>query len=251
MSYTPYPKRLIDDIWSYSNRTLTQSKFPFWSSIINQTASSRSIGAGSSTTIEIQPPSGETWFVYVIGFLGIDDANSMVEVLYKNSSGNIPRARSKGPFPYVPVLTIMTNDKWLGIWYYNASSYDTSLYYSYSGFRLSTEFYEIKRTEPEPVVQVIREYRGYEVPLEVKPLEKYLVEVYDFDKRDYVPAILLEKDVVLARSRDGFPIERLTSWITVENFIRLLDLILREPVRTGFDKYLKKWRSEGIVLKKF
>jgi hypothetical protein len=232
-------------VWSYATRTLTQAQFPFWSAIIGQTQGSANISPGSETYVNIQPPSGETWLVDLLFSTYSTSVSTYVE--YFDYDGST--ARRHGRFvgsaaACISVTRILTNSRYARLGGYNNSGTDT-LYYGYSGFKLSQPLWSPKRAGGEPALPFKRK-TAFDIPPEVKPLEKYICDILMGEK--YTQAIILEEDTPLATDAKGFPVETLSAYAVVERFIELMPQIKAEPVETGYKGYLDKWREEGIAI---
>jgi len=247
------------DVWSYSERTLTQTKFPFWSAIIEQQQGSISIAANSWGSVDIQPPSGETWLVFISASVQFNYCSVVKPIRYSDYDGTTARihldshGRDSSDWGVQIVYpVILTNSLYARISARNSDSVARTLYYGYSGFKLSKPIWKPRRlsSNDPPWKRVPSQFP---IPKEVEPLKKYVVDVYDHDLRKYRQAIILEENTPLAVDpKTGHAVERMTAWIFVEDFIKnvlkpyvegTLDL-----VRSGWKKYFDKWAEEGISL---
>ena len=243
------------DVWNYPTRDLTRVKYPFWSAIIPQTQNGLSIAAFSSLTVTIQPPTGETWLVYLDLMLATTTSGGYVE--YQQVAGTSTYIHTRfvtgGTYgDYVPHLSltkILTNANYAQILYYNASAGSTVAYYGYSGFKLSQPLWSPKRLVGGEGV-VWKRATQYPIPTtpDLTPLAKYIYDVYDSSVGDYRQAIILEEDIPLAVDEKGFPVERLTAYVFVDDFIKNLTAFKADPVKTGYKKYFDKWASGGIKI---
>lgn len=254
--YTPGTKP--SDIWTYATRELTQSKFSFWSSIIEQTASSITVGATSSVTVDIQPSAGEQWWIWIGAFVQVTDSGSYITYEdYDGTTANIHNecciAGSYGlRYPHLGVQKVISNTLYARILFYNSGGSDHTGHYGYSGFKLSRPIARIKRTIPS---LGYKPYRATKFMIDAKyiNMKDKIIDVYDANERKYKQAIFLEKDKVLAIDENSnFPVERLTSHITVENLENLIEKIKTGEVKlvnTGLKKYIDEWGSKyGVDL---
>jgi len=249
------------DIWNYPTRTLTQSKFPFWSAIIAQTQGSVNPPPNAIATVDIQPPSGETWWIFI--YTGWSDnvqgtAGGVLRIFYCDFDGNVERIHGdvfannttniSGPY----VARILTNTLYGRIkFYHTINSPNIYAYYGYSGFKLSKPLWIPSRASNSDKPFKLK--TDLPLPDPIKPLDKYKALIYGInpDKpNDYDLAIILEENTPLAIDPNtGFPVERYSVYVSVS---ALLDLITKfktgalDPVKAGYRKYLDKWRSEGI-----
>ncbi|RLI46532.1 hypothetical protein DRO69_02810 [Candidatus Bathyarchaeota archaeon] len=241
------------DVWSYSERTLTQTKFPFWSAIIEQTQGEVSVAAASTSYVNIQPPSGETWLL----FIDATDAGSDTSTAYCDYDGSTRRIHtfmgSGGTCGRGSLVKILTNSLYASLRLQNFSTASKTFYYGYSGFKLSKPIWKPRRlnTNDPPWKRVPSQYP---IPKEVEPLKKYIVDVYDHDLRKYRQAIICEEDTPLAVNEKGFPVERLTVICFVNDFIERILKPYKEGTldlkASGWKKYFDKWAEEGISLQK-
>jgi hypothetical protein len=249
------PPLTAADVWSYSNRTLTQSKFPFWSAIITQVQGSGTSGFGG-LNIDIQPPPGETWWV-TICFSG--DSAEIHDIRYYDFDGSTARlhgmivlnASYENVKPFV-ITRVLTNKLYARLYFHDSnSSTPNTVYYGYSGFKLSQPLWSPKR-----LVETGKPFKlKTDLPLPdiLKPLDKYKALILGLNPakpKEYALGIILEEDTPLAIDPEtNFPVERKSVYVEA-NF--LADLIRRfksgaiDYVKAGYEPYLKKWKSEGI-----
>ena len=229
MSYTPPPP----------------SKTKFWSAIITQTQGSVSVAASATATVDIQPSSGETWLVWIdlgaiytggrCSYYDFDGASSR-QHLYDNGDG--------GDYGHLGVLKILTDSLYARLSFTNNDAVEHTAVYGYSGFKLSEPKWQPLRLEADPVWK--RELT-VELPDQIKALERYACEIWDGIR--YRPAIILESDRPLAVDpKTKNPVERLTSYVYIDDFVKNLDIIKADPIKTGYKRYIDRWREEGIEI---
>jgi hypothetical protein len=246
------------DFWGYPTRTLTQSKFPFWSAIITQQAGSVTVPAGATVYVTIQPPAGETWLIDLL--YSVDGAN----MFYIYSDFNGATARDHGYVSatiytgatYLELTRILTNSLYARLGFMNTGTVSRTGVYGYSGFKLSKPLYSLARdiSNPDPP-RPWKKPATLPLPPIIAGLHPYAREFLEIDINRlnyYVLGILLEEDTPLAHDPDtGFPVERLTVVVPADT---LADMIGKfktgelDPVKTGYKKYLDKWKQEGIKL---
>jgi len=243
-----------EDIWSYASRTLTQTKFPFWSAIITQQHGKVTIAAGSWKDVFIQPPSGETWWVE-IAFSG--DNNSITYLRYYDyPPGEMHCSVGSSSYEYwkcIVVSRILTNSLYALLRYSNLSSSNTYYgRYGYSGFKLSQPLWSPKRLDPAPP-KPLKLKTDLPLPDPIKALDKYKALILGLDPTrpgEYALGIILEEDTPLAIDpATGFPVERKSAYVKADV---LADMILKfksgaiDYVKAGYETYLRKWKVEGI-----
>jgi hypothetical protein len=253
------------DVWGYPTRTLTQTKFPFWSGIITLTGGSVSIPAGAIAYVEIRPPVGETWYVTIASrhniiyaydlrmTFEIWDGVSALEILgfsryYITSHGTHLEHGS------IVVTVIITSSRWCRIKYNNPHANAITTHYGYSGFKLSHPQWSPVRAhnpKPEPWKKPLRK----PLPPEIAPLRKYAYDMLGADParpEEYEPSIVLEESTPLAVDPvTGQPVELLTVIVRASVLAELIAKFKTgelDPVGTGYKKYLDKWGREGIKL---
>jgi hypothetical protein len=246
------------DVWTYATRELTQTKFPFWSSIITQVQGSVSVPAASNTYVNIQPPSGETWWANISSFTDNIISNQLKSAGYADYDGTTIRFHTKsgegydyGIYAHLPnVSKILTNTLYASLYFYSASA--CTGYYGYSGFKLSQPLWSPKRVvnaKPLPW----KRPKTKHLPTGLEALDKYAFDIYDInpDKpNQYDLGIILEEDTPLAFDpATNFPVERLTAVVqddVLADFIAKFKAGAADPVATGYRKYLDRWKKEGI-----
>jgi len=225
------------DVWSYATRELTQSKFPFWSAIITQTYGEVSVAAQSYVIVTIQPPSGETWLVWIDFSLSDVDSGYGFSLDYydydgttfqrhawkcrsyttNHNYGNFFKATS------MDLMKVLTNSLYGALKFSHSYTSEKIGYYGYSGFKLSKPLWSPKRVH-NPTPKPWKRKLTQALPSDIAVLEPYACEVYFDDVRDYVPVIMLEEDTPLAKDpKTGFPVERMTVLITAENLVNILN----------------------------
>jgi len=250
MSYI-YPAPLsAKDVWSYPTRTLTTTQFPFWSAIILQTQGSVSVPASSTVNVVIQPPSNETWFVWIDAFI---DRGILSNVRYSDFDGTTARIHTDSANPRIGVLKILTNTLYTQLTFYNDTTSARTAYYGYSGFKLSKPHWVPQRPDSTSTNQ-FKLSTDLPLPDPIKPLNKYKALILGLDPskpNDYALGIILEEDTPLAIDQTGFPVERKSVYISAD---ALANLVMQfrsgkiDYVKAGFEPYLKKWKAEGIDL---
>jgi len=234
-------------------------KYPFWSAIIEQQQGSVSVAANSTANVDIQPPSGETWLIWLSMDLNFVASGSYVA--YKDYDGATERTHDRsyigGSYvnfePHLELCKILTNSLYARLTAKNTYSSSVTFYYGYSGFKLSKPIWKPKRLLNNPSKPWKRVPSQYPIPKEVEPLKKYIVDVYDHDLRKYRQAIILEKNTPLAiDERTGHVVERLTVICYVDRFIERVLKPYKEGTldlkASGWKKYFDKWAEEGVLL---
>ena len=248
-----------EDIWTYSTRELTQTKFPFWSATITQTQESVSVGAGATSYVDIQPPSGETWWIEIgaymggyqasqwIGYYDYDGTTRRVHILFAIDSGYTRRN------PTLSLSRVLTNSRYASIRGTNHDTASRNLGYGYSGFKLSKPLWKPRRLNNSINLKPFKKPTDLKLPEIIEALDPYKAEILglDVEKPDeYVLAVILEEDTPLAVDpKTNFPVERFSAYVKADV---LADLIAKfktgvlDPVKTGYKRYLDKWKVEGI-----
>ena len=113
----------------------------FWESIIEPTVDSASIAGGDTVYLTIQPPSGETWLVFVNAIILHYVNGSYIIAYYTDGTtdeeiqGDFCDA-SRVKYPCLQLTAVITNTKYLKFEFYNADSVGTKRVLMYSGFKL-------------------------------------------------------------------------------------------------------------------
>jgi len=255
-------------------------KFPFWSAIIEQTHGSANVPATSEVYIDIQPPEGETWLVWIDFYLPPASAPQLVEYDQYDGTDRLPHTMEMRNIDYtryiskLQVAKVLTNSLYASIRGENNDSVAHMFVYGYSGFKLSEPLWTPKRFNNPSIPAWKRELKT-SLPSKVESLSPYSCEIYDHRLNNYVPAIILEENTPLAVDpRTNFPIERVTVITPVENLLKILEARDNPDKRpnitvetgkykgsnlrnlsaeeyeeaTGYKRYFDKWRSEGISI---
>jgi len=222
------------------------------------------VPAATWTSVDIQPPAGEIWDVIVTMFHGIAgqwyytaagilcyfDGTSEYWKLYRSiASGSYGDATT-----FLSDRMYLTNTKYLRIKHYAGGGAVTG-YRQYWGFKLGASkipSHTLKNPSELPVWK-----RDKVIAFE--PLRPYGCEI--FDGLRYREAIMLEEDTPLLIDEKGNIIERLTVYAFLDDFEALFKDIItdttKRPMMTymradsvkrklGWEKYLDKWKVEGI-----
>jgi hypothetical protein len=261
------PVATAEGVWSYPTRLLTQTKFPFWSAIITQIEGSVSVPGSSAAYVNIQPPSGEVWLVWIdftfSGFLGY--SSSITYYDYDGTTARIHRGfgqavTANSNYGYylssygMGVVKILSNTLYARLGYQNSQSSASTGYYGYSGFKLSQPIWSPKRLSDNPG-KPWKKPTTLTLPDPIKPLQKYACEMLGLDParpEEYTLGVILEEDTPLALDpATGFPVERLTVVAKADDLADIISGIkagMLDPITTGYKKYLDRWASEGIKL---
>jgi len=253
------------EIWEYSVRELTQTKFQFWSAIIPPQGDFVSVASGTDTWVDIQPPNGETWLLWIYWGINGVDAGAILSLVYYDHEGTLMTERIRrqregttnydyGHYynsDYIGVTRILTNSLYATISFYQNTGGSRTGQYTYCGFKLSKPLYSPKRLGSSTTIQWKRKPTHFSVPTEIEVLEPYIADIYDSNRGSYRQAIILEEDTPLAIDpKTNFPVERLTVICYVDDFINNILKRLRlgqlDLQRSGWKKYFEKWKAEGI-----
>jgi len=230
-------------IWSYPSRTLTMTKFPFWSAIILPQESSVSLPAGTSNTIDIQPSSGETWWIFVNTYA--NNAAIVIELHdYDGTTARLHTAHSgTGINPHIESSFIISSSRWLRIIIRNTTTSSYTGYYGYSGFKLSQPQWTPKRLNSAPL---FKRATRFSIPDAVKAIADRIVDTYDFSINDYRQTIILEEDTPLTiDEKTGFPVERYSAYIYVDEFI---SNILTQYINGQLNLVKSGWKKYEAIL---
>jgi len=221
------------------------------------------VPAGSYKSIRIAASVGEQWEVdfgitindrtsgtYVQAFI-YDSINLRTHYGMKDADVTAPpKVRNRG---------LITPDIQAEVGGKNASGYDRTLTYGYSGFKVGSPIPSVKiiRVNPTKPKAVNPHSAPPSLPPPLDALNKYAFH----NPVDGELSILLEKDVVLAVDEKGNVIETASSWITLDSFKALFgDIIADVTKRPCMDfmrsrmverksvwvEIIDKWRAEGI-----
>jgi hypothetical protein len=256
-----------EEVWGYPTRTLSQTKFPFWSAIITQEAGSVPVPGAGIAYVVIQPPVGETWIVdllFALENLSTTTGSYTNFVQYEDFNGStarrhalVGRAGVATYKPYQEPLAIQTTRILTNTLYARISGgsnfYSNSFSYGYSGFKLSQPLWTPRRLTNSS--KPWKKPTTLTLPDPIKPLQKYAYEIVGLDPSkpdEYVLGVILEEDTPLAVDPDtGFPVERLTVVTKADDLAKIISGIKAgtlDPVAMGYKKYLDRWASEGIKL---
>jgi len=238
-------------------------KFPFWSAILTQSANTVSISGLSTYTVTIQPPSGESWLVWINAFA--DDTMAGTYVAYyayngtsatlqyasyagENASGNTAPGYST---PRIGMLELLTSSLYGQVAIHNQETSSITGGYGYSGFQLSQPLWTPKRlTDPGKPFIVPTDAT---LPDPIQPLAKYEALILGLDPtkpNDYVLGIILERDTPLAVDpATGQVVERGSAFVSADALANLITQFKSgqlDYVKAGYEKYLLKWKAEGI-----
>jgi hypothetical protein len=236
------------------------ARVAFWSAIILQSWGSVSVPASSTVNVVIQPPSNETWLVWIdfaidisvpgtyVRYCDYDGTNVRIHTLFF-TGGSYGDVR-----PHLGVLKVLTNTLYACLQFCNAAPSTFPGYYGYSGFKLSQPLWTPRRLDSVPA-KPLKLSTDLPLPDPIKPLDKYKALILGLDPSkpgDYALGIVLEEDTPLAVDPDtGFPVERKSVYISAN---ALADLVVQfrkstiDYVKAGFEPYLRRWKSEGIDL---
>ena len=238
------------EVWAYATRELTQAEFPFWSAIIDQQYGDVEIAGGAGAGVSIQPAVGETWHVWIDFYMGDPAVGDYVQ--YRDYDGAalndhiLDSSDGADDYPHLGVEKILTNDLYARVSYFNAAAPTAYGFYGYSGFKLSEPIWKGKRiAEPK----VWKRKLSVEIPPLIEVLRPCACELFESRTRKYVPCIMLEEDTVLAVDpATKLPVETVSAFVKVDTLVAMLQEIKADPVKTGYDKYLRRWKAEGIEL---
>jgi hypothetical protein len=217
------------------------------------------VPAASSVTVDIQPPAGETWLVWIDSIIDIDYSGTYIQYMqFDGVSGYLhTKHHSGGSYgdvrPHLHVLKVLTNSLYARIYAYNSSGYTVGVYYGYSGFKLSQPLWSPKRLDtasPKP----FKLSTDLPLPDPIKSLNKYKALILGLDPTkpsDYALGIVLEEDTPLAVDPTGFPVERKSIYVLASTLTDLVTQFRKgtvDYVKAGYEPYLKKWKAEGIDL---
>lgn len=239
------------EVWEYETRTLTQQKYGFWSEIITLQRFSMTVPAGATGVAEIQPSSGEVWWVFPSG--ACDASGCTVEISsYDGNTSMIIMTASTYNFQ---VSVVITNSLWARISFRNTTTSARTAFIHYSGFKLSRPLWsaEVVTSSVSRSPDVLR--TDTPLPKPIAPLQKYarLVLGLDLDNPNrYVLAVALDEDLPLQRdSKTGFPVVRRSAYIRADVLAKYVEDIRSGTVSArelGLEEYLERWAAEGIRL---
>ena len=249
---------VIKEIWEYDTRTLTQTKFPFWSEVIELYGNLETIPASSTLDIDIQPSSGETWELKAYGTIPNDSVGNFLGFLQTDGTAEryIKVFGTSGDYNPDRVVNdidvIITNSSYLRMRARNNTSSDLQLQYGYSGFKLGTkiaEFEDVSKIKGK----LFERRTKFKIKSEFEGLKDMIFDVYDEMINDYKQVIYFYKDKPIRRDRrTGHVVERASSYIETDIFLKNLEKIRNGELdlkRTGYREWLEKIKKErGIDL---
>ena len=209
------------DVWKYATRTLTQSQFPFWTEVITQQYHSHSVSGDSSYTVSIQPPTDETWLLFIDFFLNGSNEDSYVQ--YRQYDGTNTYAHNQhytmGHYgdvkPHLNVIKILTHSLYAQLYYKNTTSSNRTANYGYAGFKLGTKKAEFENLEEIEIRPYERDTK-YKIRSEFDGLEDLIKDVYDNTVDDYKQVLYFYKDKTIRKDKKtGHIIEKVSSYIAV------------------------------------
>jgi len=234
------------------------SRFPFWSEVITQQHGSVNVPASSSTSVYIQPPSGETWMSYIslVLFDGTKD-NYVGYLQYDGTSGYYHTCcmvfGSYGvEYPYLNVIKILTNSLYARLIFGNKDLENQHVgYYGYSGFKLGTKISEFEALNAKNIS--FERLTKYKIKSEFEGLEDLIKDVYDSEVDDYKQVIYFYKDRPIRKDkRTGHIIERASRYIETDKLIENLEKVKTGELqleKTGYKSWLEWIKKErGIDL---
>jgi hypothetical protein len=246
------------DVWNYASRTLSQTKFPFWSAIITQTQGSVTVPASGVATVTVQPSAGATWLIWVDWYVA--DSSDDALIVYYDYDGTTERAHTLCrlfgtyglKYPHLHMAKILTDSLYAHLKFYNRSAAAVGGYYGYSGFKLSQPLWSPKRTSDRDL-KPWKKPASQTLPSSIASLQKYAFDILGVDPAkpdDYALGIILEEDSPLAVDPTlNFPVERLTVVVKADVLVALIAKFkagTADPAATGYRKYLDKWKLEGV-----
>jgi len=241
-------------IWAAPTRELTQAQFPFWSALLTQSTWDINVAAGSSADVQIRPPAGETWFLFIeagwdamadtaTGYLDYDGVTMRWHSRYAESTGTTlttSRALQHGK--------VLTNSLWGRVRLANRTGSVQRAFGGYSGFKLSKPIKQLQPAEPDPPKPWMRKPSRLPIPAELEGLSRYIVDLLNLTTNEYEQALLLEEDTPMLKDEKGNVVTSKTVYVLTDWFVANLAAIKADPVKTGYKPYLDKWAEEGITL---
>jgi len=248
----------VKSVWNYSDRTLTQSQFPFWSAVSVLNSTYQSVSAGSVGQVTIRPPSGETWYIIIDTFIDVTVDGSWIEYLRATSlfkdftiSGAYnpkkPTCRGSYIIDYSNYLVCKAKN--------NDSSNAHNMFYGYSVFKLGTKKMNLETVEKNIVngMKSVERKTKYKIPSVLDDLSNDIFDVYDHDTDDYEQVIYIYKDKPVRRDKNtGHIVESVSQYVEIDKLLEILEKIKTgelEVERTGYKNWLEQIKKErGIDL---
>jgi hypothetical protein len=206
--------------------------------------------------VYIQPPAGETWLIEIA--FSWDQTGASLYDTYYDYDGTTLRAHvnvsayAAGFYGDLVIERVLTNTLYAALKANNLTTSSYTFYYGYSGFKLSKPLWSPERLADNPG-KPWKKPTTLPLPDIIKPLDKYKAEMLGLDPTkpdEYVLGIILEEDTPLAIDpATGFPVERLTAVVKADvlaDFIAKFKAGKADPATTGYSKYLKRWKAEGV-----
>jgi len=238
------PVRIMqpEDVWSYPTRTLSQTKFPFWSDLIVATGGTVNVPASSGTYVDLQPPSGETWWVpYQMGIENLV-SGSYVRTEYLGTLsvtyGNYKEATGyENYWPFIYGMAVIGNGPYIRFAWENASDGVVTGDYVYSAFKLSPH------TILEPLEEMPR--RETEIPYEGPIPDDLKGADVEFCRRlkrgEWETCVVLERTPIKVLPDTKEVVETRTTLTPLDFLLANLENIARDDEdRMGFKRFRKK-----------
>ena len=248
----------VKSVWNYSDRTLTQVKFPFWSEVIIHNSTYGNVDASSYIDVTIQPSSGETWELYVLCGLNSNDSGSYLAISTMPENKIIVKNLTRGSYglvqPYIQFNDICNNSHYFKMTFFNNGSGSRGYGYNYSGYKLGTKVAKFEDVNKSSKALINGERpTKFKIRSEFEGLEDIIRDVYDSEDDDYKQVIYFYKDRAIRRDkRTGHVIERASSYIETDKLIENLEKIKTGEMdleKTGYKTWIEQIRKErGIDL---
>jgi len=243
-------------VWEYANRTLTQSRIPFWREVIVRIHNNFSISGGTSVTKSINIPSGETWDIgiittytggesgsYIYTYLNGTDTSNMV---YKDKTGGTYGKVYAGSYSRM----ILSDGDILYIKYYNPSGSSHNGSYLLSGYKLGTRIAKFKRVN-EHILKPISIIGKKKVTEDDLPTGlKDLVEFARYDSDGDICIRLIDNIVTLEDEKRNV-IERTSVDVKINDLVKNLEYFKNNPETSGWKDLFSYFNETyGIDLRK-
>jgi len=249
---------VVKRIWEYSDRTLTQSKFPFWNSVSPVLFSSQFVSSNSAVTVTIRPPQNKIWFVLYQATMA-SEANKSHLYLYAPDF-TIDGFETGGTYsdkkPHLSGEVIIDYDNYIKFHAYNSDTQQRGFQYGYSVFELGTRRLEIEILDGKTVIRNNERERKtkYKVRTEFEGLEDLIFDIIDDEiDGEYRQVIYFYKDKAIRRDKQrNYVFETASSYIETDKLIENLQKIKTgelELEKTGYKEWLDRMKKErGIDL---
>jgi len=252
---------------------------PFWSALITQTQGTVTAPSGAIAYVEIQPPTGQIWQVWIDASL-YAPKGFQCNVDYYDFDGTTRRLHhawrreetTNSDYGHlfirhpISACKILTNALYACLGFYQDSGYSSLGHYGYSGFKLSKPLWRPVRAQAqanpsiEPKPWKRKPSKLLPLPDKIRALEPYAFDRWNLEIRDYELSIMLEEDTPLAVDpATKFVVERLTVCVKAEDLLNLLnqrdqptlrpDVVLEVPPKYRGKKMreLTKEDFEGVT----